>query len=80
MPQWLFISIPSLLHVDLPTRRASKAELGARKIYTMQATTEREERVGERKLPTTDKAAKDFGKVYLTTITCIPYSTGRYEN
>ena len=28
--------------VDLPTSRASKAELGARKIYTMQAKTERE--------------------------------------
>ena len=33
-----------LQHVDLPTSRASKAELGARKIYTMQAKTEREAR------------------------------------
>ena len=30
--------------LDLPTSRASKAELGARKIYTMQAKTEREAR------------------------------------
>ena len=30
--------------VDLPTSRASKAELGGRKIYTMRAKTEREAR------------------------------------
>ena len=28
--------------LDLPTSRASKVELGARKIYTMQGKTERE--------------------------------------
>ena len=43
--------------LDLPTIRASKAELGARKIYTMQAKTEREAR------GRTEKAAKAFGKV-----------------
>ena len=32
--------------VELPTSRASNAELGARKIYTMQAKTEREARNG----------------------------------
>ena len=59
------ITVP--FRVDLPTSRASKAELGARKIYTMQATTEREATGRGAKapgLPTTEKAAKDFGKVY----------------
>ena len=34
----------SVFTLDLPTSRASKVELGARKIYTMQAKTEREAR------------------------------------
>ena len=52
--------------LDLPTSRASKAELGARKIYTMETKTEREacDMVAKARLPTTEKAAKDFfGKV-----------------
>ena len=48
--------------VDLPTSRASKAELGAKKIYTMQEKTEGEARsMGHLQA---EKAAKDFGKVY----------------
>ena len=38
----LFVSFAR--HLDLPTSRASKAELGERKVYTMQAKTEREAR------------------------------------
>ena len=43
----------------MPTSRASKAELRERKICTMQAEPKRE--------ATTEKVAKNFGKVYPLT-------------
>ena len=59
------------LFTRLATSRASKAELGARKIYTMQAKTERNARGRGSKVRgeaiCTEKATKKFGKVYLFT-------------
>ena len=47
--------------LDLPTSRASKAELGERKIYTR---CKRKPSAKHGVTYLTEKAAKDFGKVY----------------
>ena len=68
--QPLLTTVDCRSSLDLPTSRALKAELGARKMYTMEAKTEQEARgKGIESLsfaagpPTTEKATKDFGKV-----------------